>query len=120
MDHSRNSLPNESCALLLGNIEDGNNIVQEIFLTENIDMSPVKFTIADEQLIKGYSLAESRRVSVIGIFHSHPHSSPYPSETDKKFMQSNPVVWMIHSGLSNEIRSYILEQDIVEIPTVIL
>lgn len=120
MIHSRNNLPNESCAILLGNIENGNHIVQEIFLTENIDMSPVKFTISNEQLIKGYDLAENRRMSVIGIFHSHPCSPAYPSKTDKKFMQINPVVWMIHSGLLNEIRSFILEQEIIEITTVIL
>ena len=37
------------------------------------------------------------KIEVIGIFHSHPNSDAFPSKTDKKFMQSNPVVWIIYS-----------------------
>ena len=39
--YSENQKPNESCAILFGK----NNEVLDIFLTENIDESPVNFTI---------------------------------------------------------------------------
>jgi Predicted metal-dependent protease of the PAD1/JAB1 superfamily len=44
-------------------------------------------------------------MDVIGIFHSHPNSDAYPSNTDKKFMQSNPVVWIIYSGINKNFKS---------------
>ena len=111
-EYSENQKPNESCALLFGR----DNTVSDLFLTENIEKSPVNFTISNKQLIEGYSMAEEKKLDVIGIFHSHPDSEAYPSNTDKKFMQSNPVVWIIYSGINKNFRAYYLESDIIEIP----
>ena len=109
--YSENQKPNESCAILFGK----NNQVLEVFLTENIDESPVNFTISNEQLIEGYKIAEEKKMEVIGIFHSHPNSDAFPSSTDKKFMQSNPVIWVIYSGINKNFRAHILESDSIEI-----
>jgi [CysO sulfur-carrier protein]-S-L-cysteine hydrolase len=110
--YSENQKPNESCAILFGK----NNEVLDIFLTENIDQSPVNFTISNKQLIEAYKIAEDKKMDVIGIFHSHPNSDAYPSNTDKKFMQSNPVVWIIYSGINKNFRAFILKSDTIEIP----
>ncbi|RMW38439.1 MAG: M67 family peptidase [Nitrosopumilus sp.] len=111
-EHAENEKPNESCAILFGK----ENTVSDIFLTKNIEESPVNFTISNEQLIQGYKIAEEKKVDVIGIFHSHPNSEAYPSNTDKKFMQSNPVAWVIYSGANRDFRAYLLESEIKEIP----
>ena len=66
-------------------------------------------------LIEGYKVAEERKVEVIGIFHSHPNSDAYPSNTDKKFMHSNPVIWVIYSGMNKDFKAFFLESDIIEI-----
>ena len=109
--YSENQKPKESCALLFGK----DNQVLDIFLTENIEESSVNFTISNEQLIEGYKIAEEEKMEVIGIFHSHPNSDAFPSNTDKKFMQSNPVVWIIYSGINKNFRAFILESDSVEL-----
>jgi proteasome lid subunit RPN8/RPN11 len=111
-EYSENQKPNEACAMLLGK----NNQVLDLFLTENIEESSVNFTISNKQLIEGYKVAEEKKMDVIGIFHSHPDSDAYPSNTDKKFMQSNPVVWIIYSGINKNFKAYLLESDIIEIP----
>ena len=109
--YSENQKPNESCALLFGK----NNQVLDIFLTENIEKSPINFTISNEQLIEGYKMAENKKMEIIGIFHSHPNSDAFPSNTDKKFMQSNPVVWIIYSGINKNFRAFVLESETIEI-----
>ena len=109
--YSENQKPKESCAILFGK----DNQVLDIFLTENIEESSVNFTISNEQLIEGYKIAEEKKMEVIGIFHSHPNSDAFPSNTDKKFMQSNPVVWIIYSGINKNFRAFVLESDSVEI-----
>jgi len=111
-EHAENEEPNESCAILFGK----DSLVSEVFLTKNIEESPVNFTISNEQLIEGYKIAEEKRIEVIGVFHSHPNSDAYPSNTDKKFMQSNPVAWIIYSGINKNFKAYFLESDITEIP----
>ncbi|MGI9565728.1 MAG: Mov34/MPN/PAD-1 family protein [Nitrosopumilus sp.] len=112
VEHAQKEKPNESCALLFGK----NNVVSEIFLTKNIEESPVNFTISNEQLLRAYRVAEGKKIEVIGIFHSHPNSDAYPSNTDKKFMHSNPVVWMIYSNTNDDFRAYILDSEVTEIP----
>ena len=113
-EYSENQKPKESCALLFGK----DNQVLDLFLTENIEKSPVNFTISNEQLIEGYKTAEEKKMEVIGIFHSHPKSDAYPSNTDKEFMQSNPVVWIIYSGINKNFKAFLLESDIIEIPII--
>ena len=110
-EHSENQKPNEACAILFGK----DSQVLDLFLTENIDESPVNFTISNDQLIEAYKIAEEKQLEVIGIFHSHPNSDAFPSNTDMKFMQSNPVVWIIYSGINKNFRAFILESNIVEI-----
>ena len=111
IEHAEKEKPNESCALLFGK----NNMISEIFLTKNIEESPTNFTISNEQLIKAYKISEEKSVEVIGIFHSHPNSEAYPSNTDKKFMLSNPVVWIIYSNVKKDFKAFILDSEITEI-----
>ena len=117
-NHAQKHNPNESCAILFGSTEGDRQVVKEVFLTENTEKSSVNFTISNEQLLEGYQKAEEQKLDVIGIFHSHPDSEPYPSATDKKFMQINPVVWVIFSGMTSDFKAYMLESDIIEIPIV--
>jgi proteasome lid subunit RPN8/RPN11 len=116
-NHAENEKPNESCAILFGIRDNKDSIVREVFLTKNIAESPVNFTISNEQLIEGYKIAEEKKMEIVGIFHSHPNSIAYPSETDKKFMIGNPVAWIIYSGISKEIKSFVLESEVLEITT---
>ncbi len=110
--------PNEACALLFGKKDNDIITINEIYPAENIEKSPTNFTISNEQLIQGYKIAEEKGLEVIGIFHSHPDSEPYPSATDKKFMEINPVAWVIFSTVTNEFKAYMYEDDLTSIPIV--
>ncbi len=116
VEHAKNHAPNESCALLFGKEKNHEYTVKEVFLTTNQDTSPINFTISNEELLKGYKDAERKHLDVIGIFHSHPHSEAVPSLTDKKFMEINPVVWVIFSNKSQSLEAYILESEIRTVP----
>ncbi len=111
--HAKSCVPYESCAILFGKISDSRYIVKDVFPTKNIENSPYSFTVSPEELIKAYETAEKKSLDVIAIFHSHPDSAAYPSSTDKKFMETNPVPWIIYSNSNNELKAYILESDIV-------
>ena len=110
--HAKEASPNESCAILFGTIEKDHFIVKDVFLTKNIENSPVNFTISNDELIKGYQEAEKRKLDVVGIFHSHPDSEAYPSVTDQKFMEINPVPWIIFSNKSEQFKAYMFESKV--------
>ena len=114
--HAISEQPSESCAMLFGKKVGDNWNVKEVFLTQNIDDSQTNFTISPEELLKGYQIAEKNQLEVVGIFHSHPNSDAIPSNTDKKFMQNNPVPWIIFSGVNNSLKAYLLNSDVIEIP----
>ena len=120
VNHSKENSPNESCAILFGSKDDDSTIIKEIFLTKNIENSPVNFTISPDELILAYGTAEKKGLDVSAIFHSHPSSVAYPSSTDKKYMETNPVPWVIFSNLNNDFRAYIYNSDIVPVPVKIL
>ena len=113
--HAIGKQPNESCAMLFGKKVGDKWNVKEVFLTQNIDGSQTNFTISPEELLKGYQIAEKNQLEVVGIFHSHPNSDAIPSSTDMKFMQNNPVPWIIFSGVNNELKAYMLDSTIIEI-----
>ena len=113
--YAKGQHPSESCAMLLGKKVDDSWNVKEVFLTQNIDNSQTNFTISPEELLKGYQLAEKMNLELVGVFHSHPNSNATPSDTDRKFMQNNPVPWIIFSGVTNGLKVYLLDSDLVEI-----
>ena len=115
-NHANNEKPNESCAILFGHEEEEKYIVERIFLTKNIEESPVNFTISAEERLEADKIERETELKMIAVFHSHPDSKAYPSNTDKKFMDLNPVVWVIYSGISNQFKAYVLESEILEIP----
>ena len=106
---AKDALPNESCAFLLGH----NDNVKEILKVRNSDESPVTFRIESADLLHTYYLAESKRMQVIAIFHSHP-TKPWPSNTDVKFMEINPVVWVIYSTTDGRLKAFIYDDDLVK------
>ena len=118
--HARNNTPNESCAILFGRIENDHFTVKDVFLTKNIQDSPVNFTMSNEDLIKGYEEAEKRNLDVVGIFHSHPDSSAYPSLTDQKYMEINPVPWIIFSNKNQEFKAYVFDSKIIPVDLAVL
>ena len=107
--------PDESCALLFGTYDGEKIMASEVFFTKNAKRSRVDFAISNEELIRGYRTAEELGLDVVGIFHSHPDSEAVPSSTDRKFMQANPVAWVIYSGKTGDLRAYMLESEMVEI-----
>ena len=116
VDHAIEQQPSESCAMLFGKKVGDDWNVKEVFLTQNIDNSQTNFTISPEELLKGYQIAQKNQLEVVGVFHSHPNSDAIPSNIDKKFMQNNPVPWIIFSGVNNNLKAYLLDSDIIEIP----
>jgi len=113
--HANEQNPYEACAILLGNKDEKIWEATEIFLTENIEKSEINFTVSNEQLLEGYKMAEEKGLDVVGIFHSHPKSLPSPSNTDMKFMKGNPIPWIIYSGLTKEMKAYLLDLEIIQI-----
>jgi proteasome lid subunit RPN8/RPN11 len=111
---AKNSLPNESCAVLAGKNNGKEIHILDLVPMRNSDSSAVAFSIDPQELINAYQKVKEQGMQVVGIFHSHP-AEPSPSTTDRKFMEINPVVWLIHSTITDKSKAYIFEEKIKEV-----
>ena len=114
-NHAMGGMPNESCAMLFGDVDGGTVTVSDVLLTENVRKSPGIFSISGEQLLQAHDMSQEIGREIVGIFHSHPVSTAYPSVTDVEFMCINPVVWLIYSGKYMNFRAYVLNDGVKEI-----
>ena len=102
------SHPLESCALLVGKISKDDVTVSDIIIANNADKSQVSFSIEPKELLDAYSKAESMGLEIVAIFHSHPAPAK-PSSTDVKYMEINPIPWLILSTTNNELAAFLYD-----------
>jgi proteasome lid subunit RPN8/RPN11 len=94
--HARDDAPNECCGLMGG--RDGN--FTSVHRGENAFASPMRFEIGNPvPLVRAI---EDAGEEVLGLYHSHPRSEAYPSQTDVNLAQGVNVffadpLWFICS-----------------------
>ena len=107
VDHAEKNAPYESVSILAGVVKDNKAVVKEVFTPENVDRSTVTFTVDPLHLLDIYTDIDSKNLEVVGIFHTHP-APPYPSGTDKLYMEVNRCVWLISTtSKPNEPKGYL-------------
>ena len=77
--HLAAAVPEEGCGLLA--IDDAGE-VRHAYCLDNLDRSPVRFTVDPDGHFAALRHAESNGWKVGGAFHSHPRSAAVPSRTD--------------------------------------
>ena len=77
--HCKGTYPSEACGILVG----GENTIGKVYKIRNIsNNSQVTYEMSpQEQLICEKEIKEAG-LKIIGIYHSHPSSEAYPSQTD--------------------------------------
>jgi len=80
VDHAKREWPLECCGLLGG--ED--KTVKKSFELQNTEKSPVLYSMSPREQIKVFEEMEKESMEMIAIYHSHPKTIPFPSETDVK------------------------------------
>lgn len=80
IDHARKEAPLECCGILAG--IDGT--VQKAFPLRNEEQSTVRYLMSPQEQLKVFEEMEMERLEMVGIYHSHTHTIPFPSETDVK------------------------------------
>ena len=106
--HARQEAPSECCGLLLGR----GNEIRAARRTRNVAEQPTRFFIDPKDHIDGRRDARAQGLDVVGFYHSHPHSPPEPSATDRDEAHYPDHLFMIVSlaGADPEVKLFALEQ----------
>jgi proteasome lid subunit RPN8/RPN11 len=76
--HAREEAPNECCGLVAGS--DGR--ATRVHRARNEFESPMRYNVHPQDLIRIVREIEDRGEELAAIYHSHPRSEAYPSQTD--------------------------------------
>ena len=91
--HARAEAPGECCGLLVGR----GSLVVECVPSPNVDPNPNRYEIdARVHIATNRRLRGSDR-SVVGAYHSHPHSPAWPSASDLAEAYYADFIWVIVS-----------------------
>ncbi|MDP9266236.1 MAG: M67 family metallopeptidase [Chloroflexota bacterium] len=78
--HAREQAPHECCGLLAGHGSAAGRVVR----CRNVHETPVnRYKIDPREQLECFRDMERRDEELVGIYHSHPVSQPYPSPTDR-------------------------------------
>ncbi|NCG25250.1 MAG: peptidase [Actinobacteria bacterium] len=80
VSHAINGLPNEACGLFAG--EHGGTAVTRFFPMLNAAESSTIYQLDGQEMMDVERTADDAGVAIIGVMHSHTHSTNYPSPTD--------------------------------------
>lgn len=78
--HCHDGLPLEACGLLAGPPDSGHALV--CYPAANTAASSRIYTLDPLDHLRADRDAEARGLQIMGVFHSHTHTDPYPSPTD--------------------------------------
>lgn len=93
LSHAREGYPNEVCGLMAG--KDGT--VSRIFRTTNIDKSSISYMMEPSEQFRAFKEMRAEGLELLGIYHSHPTSQAYPSQTDVKLAYYPEAAYLIAS-----------------------
>lgn len=82
--HGEKTYPYECCGFLLGTREGETNLLGEAYPAENErqESRETRYLITPEQYKRADDYARSRRLGIIGYYHSHPDHPAAPSGYD--------------------------------------
>ncbi len=105
---SRQMLPEEACGLAAGRKSNDQITITRIYCTENIDHSPMHFSVSPEEHLKLILDIRKSDLDFIGCWHSHPRNSFLPSEEDHRLAFDPKAHYLILSLMDNrpELASY--------------
>ena len=115
--HCLGELPLEGCGLLVGSSVDAR--VERVVATGNAAASSRLYSVDSRDFLRADRQAEADGLEVIGVFHSHTHTDPYPSPTDVA-QAPDPNWHYVIVSLRHQVpslRSYrIVEEHVTEEP----
>ena len=121
--HGEETYPNECCGFLIGTVEEGVNVLTELYRAENewpdeprsdqeagkVVSRRNRYLITPEQWRKADSFARGLGQGIIGYYHSHPDHSAVPSGFDLDhscWPGESYIIVAVAKGKAEAVNSY--------------
>jgi len=91
--HAKEGYPHEVCGLITGK----ENLPTRIFRMTNIDKSSVSYMMDPAEQFRAFKEIRNEGLELLAIYHSHPTSPSYPSQTDVRLAFYPEAIYVIVS-----------------------
>jgi proteasome lid subunit RPN8/RPN11 len=122
IEHARRNLPNEACGLIAGRDDNGDRVIEKIYLLTNTDMSPEHFSIDPREHLASVKDMRALGLTPLGNWHSHPSTPSRPSAEDIKLARDSNASYLILSLAEDTpvLRGFHIEGGAVEVEEISL
>ena len=112
VEHARRECPLECCGILSGR----DKTVEKAYELKNAEESSTRYSISPRDQLKVFGEMEKESMKMIAVYHSHPHTIPFPSETDVK-LTFYPEISSIIISLKEEnnpvVKAFRIDKDAI-------
>ena len=114
--HGEQTYPHECGGMLIGRFEDERKIVTELLPMENaMDVAEQhnRVLILPKDVLRAERYARSKKLDVVGYYHSHPDDKAVPSQFDLDHALPvwSYIIASVLQGKAVEARSWKMEND---------
>ncbi len=112
--HARAEAPVEACGLIAGRIEDGNKLIDKVYILTNVDHAEEHFTLDPKEQLAAVKDMRANGLVPLGNWHSHPVSPSRPSQEDKRLAYDSKASYLILSLMDENapvLNSFHIEGD---------
>ena len=112
--HARAEAPVEACGLIAGRIENGNKLIDKVYILTNVDHAEEHFTLDPKEQLAAVKDMRANGLVPLGNWHSHPVSPSRPSQEDKRLAYDSRASYLILSLMDENapvLNSFHIEGD---------
>ena len=112
INYFKSQAPYEACGIL---VSDKNNRINIFYPIPNISTYPKKHFKFDPQVyINTLNTIENRKQQLIGVIHSHPSTSAFPSAVDIENWYYPNLSYWIYSLPNDQLNAFLIENNQVK------
>jgi proteasome lid subunit RPN8/RPN11 len=112
VEHARKEWPLECCGILGGKKET----VEKGFELANTEKSSIRYSMDPQEQLRVFEEMEKESMQMIAIYHSHPHTIPFPSETDVKlafYPEVSSIIISLNERDTPVVKAFRIEKEAI-------
>jgi proteasome lid subunit RPN8/RPN11 len=112
VEHARRVWPLECCGILSGK----NKTVEKAYEMKNTEKSSIRYSMSPRDQLDVFEEMEKECTKMIAVYHSHPHTIPFPSETDVKltfYPEISSIIISLREEKSPVVKAFRIDQEAI-------
>jgi len=112
IEHAKKEKPLECCGVLAGR----GKTVEKAFEMQNVEGSSIRYSISPHDQLRVFEEMDQASMEMIAIYHSHPHTIPFPSEIDVKmafYPEMSSVIISLKEENNPVVKGFLIREEAI-------